>query len=167
MGRLFVGALVSLGAVSCEQLNDERIPLMAVSIDLSNQGLWDTFGVHGIGDYRKFIYTSKVRVPANFSYTYGSATGYGGILLIGGQNVYTGDVAPLAYDLSCPVERDPGVRVNVDNDTYDAVCPKCNSHYNVIEANGAPISGPAKDMKYALSPYNVYPTSNGGFFITQ
>lgn len=148
-------------------MNDERIPNMAVNIDLSNQGIWNTYGVEGFGQYNKFIFTTKERIPSGFPYTYNSATGYGGVLLIWGQNAYTGDVSPLAYDLSCPVERSPEVRVNVDHDTYEAVCPVCFSHYNIIEGNGAPLEGPALSMHYAMSHYECYPTTNGGYVITR
>lgn len=163
--RLLLPALL-LFATGCHQLNDERIPSMAVSIDLSTQGVWNTWGVHGYGQYNYFIYTSTIRQPAGFAYSYNSATGYGGVLLISGQG-YSGDVGPLAYDLSCPVERMPDIRVFIDNNTFEAICPDCGSHYNVVEANGAPVSGPAKSMRYALTPYSCYPTSRGGYIVTR
>lgn len=150
----------------CHQLNDERIPAMAVNIDLSNQGIWNSYGTPGYGQYNYFIYTSSIRLPAGFPYSYYSATGYGGVLLITGQG-FSGDVEPLAYDLSCPVERQPDVRVYIDNNSLDAVCPECHSHYNVVEAGGAPISGPAESMHYALTPYSCYPTNTGGYVITR
>ena len=140
---------------------------MAVNIDLSNQGVWNTYGVHGYGQFNLFIYNSSMRVPSGYPYTYNSATGYGGILLIYGQNPYSGEVGPLAYDLSCPVERLPDVRVYVDENSLDAVCPDCGSHYNVIEAGGAPLSGPAESMHYGMSRYECYPTTNGGYIITR
>lgn len=139
---------------------------MAVSVDLSNQGIWNTYGVHGYGQWNTFIFTTSLREPAGFPYSYNSATGYGGILLIQGQG-YSGDMEPLAYDLSCPVERLPNVRVYVDDNTYDAICPDCESHYNVVEAHGAPVSGPAMSMHYALTPYSCYPTNTGGYIITR
>lgn len=159
--------ILATGAAGCRQLNDERIPSMAVSIDLSNQGIWNTYGVHGYGQFNMFIYSTGVRQPAGFPYTYSSATGYGGVLLINGQNPFSGDVGPLAYDLSCPVERLPDVRVYIDLNSLEAVCPDCESHYNVVEGGGAPLSGPAKAMHYALTPYSCYPTNNGGYFITR
>ena len=159
--------LLLSACTGCTQLNDERIPSMAVNIDLGNQGIWNTYGVHAYGQYNYFIFTNSIRQPAGFSYTYNSATGYGGVLLIGGQNVFSGDMAPLAYDLSCPVERLPDVRVYIDNNTLDAVCPDCDSHYNVVEANGAPISGPAESMHYALTPYQCYATISGGYVIAR
>lgn len=140
---------------------------MPVSIDMSNQGIWNSYGVDGYGEFNYFILDSTTRIPAGFPYTLYSATGYGGVLLIGGQNPYTGEAGPLAYDLSCPVERLPNVRVYVDGNSMEAICPDCGSHYNVTEAGGAPMSGPAEAMHYALTPYQCYPTVNGGYIITQ
>lgn len=170
IARLRTAALIVTAGLllsSCQQLDDERIPAMAVNIDLSNPGIWNTYGVHAYGQHQNFIFTTNLREPAGFPYAYNSATGYGGVLLIGGQNVYTGDVAPLVYDLSCPVERLPYVRVYVDDETMEAVCLDCGSHYNVVAANGAPVSGPAVLMKYAMTPYNCYPAVNGGYIITK
>lgn len=152
---------------SCRQLNDERLPAMPVSIDLSNQGMWNAYGVHFYGQFNYFIFTTGIREPSGFPYTYNSATGYGGVLLINGQNNFTGDVGPLAYDLSCPVERQPDIRVYIDLNTLDAVCPRCESHYDVVEAGGAPMSGPAEAMHYALTPYSCYQTNLGGYIVTR
>ena len=158
---------VAFSLASCLQLNDERIPAMAVNVDLGNQGVWNSYGVAGIGQFNEFIFNTTTRIPLGFPYTYGSATGYGGILLIMGQNAYTGEVSPLAYDLSCPVERLPDVRVTVDSNSFDAVCHECGSHYSVVEGNGAPLSGPAQAMHYAMTRYECYPTVNGGYIITR
>lgn len=147
----------------CHTIDDERIPRMPVNIDLSNQGVWSVYGVINYGEFNEFIIDRKL--PPGFPYIYNSATGYGGVLLIGGQNPYTGDVGPLAYDLSCPVERMPDVRVYVNAD-FHAVCPQCGSIYNVTETGGIPIDGPAKEMGYAMTHYECLPTINGGYFIT-
>lgn len=149
---------------SCQQLNDERIPLMAVNIDLSNRGLWDTYGVFGIGDWNEFIYTNSILLPPGFPYSYNSSTGYGGVLLVGANY---GDVGPLAYDLSCPVERMPDIRVYFDPATLQAICPDCGSVYDVVEGWGAPVSGPAVSMHYGMTRYQCYPTVNGGYIITR
>lgn len=167
MRLYFLIALLSLLVVSsltgCHTIDDERIPRMPVNIDLSNQGVWNSYGVTAFGQFNLFIIDQ--RIPAGFPYIYNSATGYGGVLLICGQNPFSGDVGPLAYDLACPVERLPSVKVYV-NDDLNAVCPDCGSIYNIIEAGGTPVSGPAKDMGYALSPYQCLATVNGGYFIT-
>ena len=158
--------LAAAAATSCHQLNDERLPVMNVSINLDNPGIWDAYGVHYYGQFNNFILATGIRLPAGFPYNSLSATGYGGVLLIYGQNAFTGDVGPLAYDLSCPVERQPDVRVYVNAD-FEAVCPECGSHYNVTEAGGSPTSDPAKAMNYAMTHYQCYPSVNGGYVIVR
>lgn len=157
-----VGAAIL--ATGCHYLNDDRIPHMPVNIDLSNPGIWQSYGVEGVGEFDEFIIGNGVVKPSGFPYTYNSATGYGGVLLIGGQDPFTGDVGPLAYDLSCPVERSPEVRVKVDLTNLDAVCPECGSHYNVITLGGAPVEGIAKDLGYGLTRYRC-DRINGGYII--
>ncbi len=145
-----------LGISSCTKV--ETPVKGTVNIALDNYGLWSTFGVSGVGAYRKFI--KSERVPSNFSYTALSYTGVGGVLLIC-------DVTntPLAYELTCPYEKNPTIRINIDSNTYEAVCPKCGSRYNVIEAYGAPISGPAIENKVGLTRYNVMSATTGGYVI--
>lgn len=165
-------SLLSLTAVfllltSCQELNDDRIPLFAVNIDLSNQGLWTSYGVANYGQYNYFILED--RLPPGFNYIYNSATGYGGILLINGFDPVLGDQGPLAYDMSCPVERQRNIRVWIvpDSETYEVECQECHSRYNVVEGIGAPLSEPALSLKYGLRKYRCLPTINGGYFITQ
>lgn len=160
-----VGILLTLG--SCDEVNDDRIPRMPVNIEFTHLGMWETYGVTGFGSSRRFIIASGMVEPAGFPYNTQSRTGFGGVLLIMGQSIATGNVEPLAYDLSCPVERLPDVRVYVDaTGNFDAVCPKCGSHYNVVEAGGSPVAGQALDFGYGLRRYYVYGTINGGYIIT-
>jgi hypothetical protein len=149
---------------SCESINDERIPPVAVYIDLSNQATWDTYGVHGYGQHRQFI--KQERIPANYPFSALSYTGFGGVLLISGRS---GDDynSPLAYDLACPVEAKNNVRLSIDQQTFEAYCPKCHSRFDVCENNGAPISGEALSRNYGLQRYKVNPAQMGGYIITR
>ncbi|MCH5239704.1 MAG: hypothetical protein J1F38_05735 [Muribaculaceae bacterium] len=151
-------------------MDDNRIPNMPVNISLAGAGLWNTFGVSGFGSHRNFIYNPLgVSQPSNFAFPGNSATGFGGVLLIEGVDPFSAiTAAPLAYDLACPVERNPQIRVEVENETYMAVCKECNSVYDVTVANGAPISGEAATgkYKYALKSYRVIPSPSGGYLIT-
>ena len=158
--------LAILLLTGCQAIDDDRIPRMPVNIQFTNQGVWNAFGVSGYGMPRYFILGNGMIEPADFPYIYGSATGFGGVLLISGQNPYTLDIGPLAYDLSCPVERDPNIRIYVDKANFDGICPDCGSHYNVVEAGGTPISGPAKTLGYGLRMYKFYSTPNGGYLIS-
>lgn len=160
-------AIVCLGA--CDTVVENRIPAMPVSIDLTNVGVWSTYGVSGIGDYNYFVNISgEERLPAGFPYKVNSATGYGGVLLIEGMDPFTLEtMTPLAYDLACPVERNRSVRVYID-ENLEAVCPVCDSHYNVLTAGGAPTAGQALtgEKKYGLQRYVCSPSSYGGYYIT-
>lgn len=155
----------------CETAGDYRIPQMPVRINLTDPGVWNTFGVSGYGMTQRFIlYKTNdqyLHLPEGFPYTGDAATGYGGVLLISGIDPYTADAdIPLAYDLSCPVECLPTVRVEVSNQPpYNAVCPKCHSVYNVTDAAGAPVSGEAVAEKLSLRRYACMPALGGGYMI--
>lgn len=153
----------------CHSIDDDRIPNYAVSINISDAGMWNTYGIAGFGTHRKFIFTSSMHEPSSFPFTRQSATGYGGVLLIGGMDPFTATTdLPLAYDLSCPVEVKPDIRVEIEGDLYEAVCPVCGSHYDVTMGGGAPLSGPAASgkYKYGLRRYQCIPSGSGGYLIT-
>ncbi|MCH5225888.1 MAG: hypothetical protein J1D77_07790 [Muribaculaceae bacterium] len=166
-----IGAIaLGLMMASCQGIDNDRIPNMPVNIKLTDPGLWNTYGVSGFGSHRNFIYNpGGVSVPTGFSYNSMSATGFGGVLLIEGVDPLSAVTAyPLAYDLACPVERKASIKVSVENETYMAVCPECNSVYDVTMGNGAPISGEAitGKYKYKLKSYRVLPGANGGYLIS-
>lgn len=160
-------ALALAPMCGCDSVDSERIPAFKVQVALNSPGLWNVYGVGGYGQHREFIVAT--RTPSNFPFTETTFTGYGGVLLIMGMDPFgQGDVIPLAYDLSCPVECKPDIRVAVDDATLEAVCPVCGSHYDVTMSGGAPLSGPAAtgDVKYGLQRYRCYP-SNGGYVIAR
>ncbi|MDE6682459.1 MAG: hypothetical protein K2J87_03440 [Muribaculaceae bacterium] len=143
----------------CNSNDDERIPNMAVSINLSDAGQWNRYGVSGFGIPQYFI--KALREPAGFPYLDRTMTGFGGVLLINGFDYRVNEVAPLSYDLSCPVERKQDIRVKVDPDTFEAICPVCGSKYDVTMGSGAPISGAAASDHYSLRQYKCIPTGQG------
>ncbi|MBD5347655.1 MAG: hypothetical protein HDR84_00200 [Bacteroides sp.] len=158
---------VLLAAASCNTVDDTRIPAMQVSLNLASTPLWNTYGVSAYGDWRIFI--KSLGEPRNFPYSDGSRTGFGGVLLVCGLNPYTMEAAvPMVYDLSCPVEAKMDIRVQMkDTESLPvAVCPVCDSHYDVVESGGAPISGPARDLKYGLTRYETRPGAYGGYYIS-
>lgn len=168
-GSWLVSLIVLLSALlSCNQLDDDRIPSLPVYINLSGAGLWNTFGVSGVGISRCFINSGGTVSPADFHFTANTFLGFGGILLIGGVDPFTSapDV-PLAYDLACPVERKPDVRVSIDQQTLEAVCPVCGSRYDVVLAGGSPVAGPALtgEYKYGLRRYYCDPAQGGGYVV--
>ena len=54
--KLFaVFGMILLWMTSCNEVIDDRIPRLPVSIDISNEGLWSVYGVKGFGDFQYFI----------------------------------------------------------------------------------------------------------------
>lgn len=166
LAAVYTSAVLLLSG--CHSVDDERIPAMPVSINLSDAGLWNTYGVSGFGLFRYFI--PQLNEPAGYRYTANTATGFGGVLLIGGMDPFTTETnVPLAYDMACPVECDPNVRVAVDATSFEAICGKCGSHYDVTMQGGAPLSGPATEgkYKYGLTRYQCLRSVGGGYMITR
>ena len=137
---------------------------MPVYISLTPDAMWISYGATYYGAFRYFI--KSERLPSGYPYTDRMATGFGGILLINGVNPYTTEAGvPLAYDLSCPYERKPDIRVKMQTDGMvpEAVCPDCGSHYNVLEAGGVATSGPAKTEHLGMTRYQVLASRTGGY----
>ena len=143
----------------CDKNIYDRIPAAAVHIDI-DAARWVTYGVHGMADSQTFILN---KLPVGFQYNVSSATGFGGILLVGGA-----DNQILVFDMACPVERSPEVRIHFDTEELCARCDKCGSTYNVFSANGAPMSGEARTRKFFLQRYNIITNSvTGAYTITR
>lgn len=142
---------------ACHHVDNKRTPPAAVWIPFSTYAVWETYGVHGPYTYQYFIPSEKL--PTGFFYTAVMRTGYGGILLVDDAKD-----TPLAYDLSCPYENSPDIRVRIiEDERYEAVCPKCGSHYDVFQSYGAPLSGPAAKLGYGLTTYMVGSGPNGEY----
>lgn len=151
---ILLAALASaIAAFSCQSVDDTRIPATAVYLPFTDAGVWAVYGVSGALDAHSFV--KSERIPTGYPYTELSATGFGGILLVGDF-----DGNPVAYDLACPVEVKPSVRVGIDRDQSVAVCPVCGSTYDVFRL-GHPLSGPAAESGYALARYRVGPSQSG------
>lgn len=156
--KLALCVLAAMGLSGCESvdLNENRIPRTAVYLPFTTASDWHLYGIggqYGAGgalQSRRFI--RQERVPSGYPYPDYSYTGFGGLLM-------TCDVASQlhVFDLACPVERQPDVRIVVRDDNF-AHCPKCGSVYDVfmIERNpGSPVSGPAFADGYALRSYRI------------
>lgn len=151
---IFAVALITATALSsCHHLNDDRIPVCPVHVGFTTVGDWNVSGIGGALEYKRFI--KEEQVPSNYHYTALSATGFGGILLVGDV---TGK--PIAYDLSCPVECKRDIRIFINTTDMVGECPKCHSTYDIFSLGGHPLSGPAANDGYGLRRYNVGSTSS-------
>lgn len=142
----------------CGSIDDDRIPVMPVYVPFQTQADWTVYGVGGATSSKMFI--KSERVPSGYPWQAATETGFGGILLV---SDIMGE--PQAYDLACPVERDPNVRIMVDDKILKAECQKCGSIYEIFTNYGHPVSGPAAEHGYGLQRYRVGPGAMGQFMI--
>lgn len=143
-----VVAATAIFTSSCDTLNDERVPYAPVRVTFTTEGMWNIYGVTGATSAKRYIKAD--RIPAGFPYTALDETGYGGLLVVCD---IMGD--PQVYDLCCPVEVRPNVRIYIPADETHARCPQCGSTYEVFSNYGIPLSGPAAERGYALKRYHV------------
>lgn len=155
--QAFAALLLLVAASGCDHIDNKTLPSYTVRIDLGSYALWNTYGVTGMGDYR--IFNRDKRIPANFPYNVNTFTGYGGVLIMMGMD------APMAYDLACPVEVSQDIVLSISPENFEAVCPRCNSHFDPLMNAGGPVSGVAIKNKVGMRQYRVTP-SNGGYFIS-
>ncbi len=81
-------ATICAAICGCAQVDDDRIPAMPVSINLTDQGMWNVYGVSGTGMSRRFV--KELGEPSGFHYSEATYTGFGGVLLFGGIDPLTG-----------------------------------------------------------------------------
>lgn len=146
----FAALVVAILSTGCEKINNDRIPPVETNLIFYSIGDWHQYGVAGAGEYRQFI--KQNGIPAGYPYKVSEATGFGGILIVCDPN---GEY--YAYDLACPVECRPEVRVQPDNNNPLAgmvKCPKCGSVYNLF-AMGTAAEGEAVKAKYGLRSYFI------------
>lgn len=155
--KLLAALALLVAASSCEHIDNKAVPSFNVRIDLGSFALWNTYGVNGMGDYR--IFDRNKNLPANYPFNVNTYTGYGGVLLMMGLE------APMAYDLSCPVEAAYNITLSINPENFEAVCPKCGSCYDPLMGAGGPVKGVAINNKVGMRQYRVLP-SNGGYVIT-
>lgn len=151
-------AIACLALSACHTLDDERIPAVPVRVAFNSLSEWEYYGVTGAMQHKRFILQDHI--PADFPYTAISRTGYGGILLV--TDIHG---VPVAYDLACPVERKPDIRIAVDDDANVAECPHCHSTYDIYSNLGHPLSGEAARQGYGLSRYYVGPGLQGEYMV--
>ena len=149
---------------SCTSVDNDNLPSYAVNLDLGTYAMWNTYGVTGVGDYK--IFNRPKQLPKNFPYNANIYTGYGGILLIMGLDITTGSYAPVAYDAACPNCRKADTMVSIETTNYEAVCPTCDSHFNVLTGSGGPVSGKAFERKIGMTLYKVRASANGGYVVS-
>lgn len=153
MAALVAAVMLAAATAGCGSNDHTRTPPAPVYIAFPTEPEWTLYGTPSALDHREFILGKS---PAGYPWTSMTATGYGGVLLVG-------DIMgnPAAYDMSCPYENRKDVRIAVDNERLDAYCAKCGSRYFIFDNYGRSYAGPAAEMKYELKRYSVGPGANG------
>ena len=155
---LIILPMILAATAGCHSVDDDRIPPVDVYIPFNSQPEWTVYGVSGACSHKRFI--KQDRIPADFPYPAMSYTGYGGVLLC--TDIHG---TPVAYDLACPVEVNPTVRVVINSEKLEAECPVCHSTYDVFANNGIPTGGVAASDGYALRRYRVGAGASGQYMI--
>lgn len=153
-----IASLTLLVMSGCHSVETDRIPSALTYLPFNSSGEWTVYGTPGAVSWQLFV--KDERLPANYSYTAVSMTGFGGILLCG--DVFG---APIAYDAACPVECRRDVRVEIDSETLTARCQVCGSEYDVFDNFGYPLAGKAASLGYALKRYYVGAGHSGEYMV--
>ncbi len=74
--------------------------------------------------------------------------GYGGLLFY-----HTFDDEIVVFDLACPYEVNPEIRVDSITIIGEAICRKCHSVYDIANGTGAPLKGVST---HYLRKYKTY-----------
>jgi len=131
---VLIGCIVLLfiALQSCETEDQRRIPEASVYMELNLATSYPTF--------RNSLNDTLVFTQARFGHPT-DRIGYGGIL------VYTfvngADLNYCAFDLCCPNEANPNIRV-YPNENGEAVCKVCGTVYQLLTGTGMVKSGPSK-----------------------
>lgn len=151
---------VAILSSSCSDLNDEVIPIAGVRIEVTlAQQQKKEYWASSPATYVTFLMPS---IPYGFPYSVSSSTGYAGVLQVCGF-----DSQLYAFDLCCPVEHNPSIKISVDESNLNAVCRECGSTYDIFYGTGAPIEGIAAQEKYSLRKYSInYIASTASYLIS-
>ncbi|MDR1592291.1 MAG: hypothetical protein LBS16_05350 [Prevotellaceae bacterium] len=134
--------VIMLLGTGCNGVGKHPIPDVPVYLDINITR--DAPELNALGGYKEFI------EPTNIN----QALGYGGIIII-----RTFEDAMCAFDLSCPHEASPTVRLIPDN-VGQARCSVCQTVFNIGYGTGFAVSGIAR---FPLKQYAVnwsYSTGN-------
>ncbi len=147
--RKFISLLILFCALSCSKTEHSYFPSYPVYLELDLT--FEDKDLNGVMAYKEYILGKTSGLGKT------ERTGFGGVLVYHDMFGYS------AYDLACPYETQMNVRVKMDEDGIHVVCPKCGSKYNVYEASGNRVEGPAtrglKPYQTALSGTKLYVTN--------
>jgi nitrite reductase/ring-hydroxylating ferredoxin subunit len=140
MKHIFFCLLVLTGS-SCEKAFISSIPNYPVYLEL-DLAFEDNALIP--------VLAYKIYTPQNVNQAV-EKTGFGGVLVFHGIGAY------YAFDTACPHEVSRSVTVDVDNEHLYAVCPRCQTKYDLTSGVANPVSGPGHEQ---LKSYRVWSNDN-------
>ncbi|NLI72244.1 MAG: hypothetical protein GX361_05875 [Bacteroidales bacterium] len=132
--------------LSCENDEQRRIPDVPVYLELDLTGRYSTFR----NPYDTVVY-ERSQIVKDY-------VGFGGILVNIG---YDGNY--YAYDLACPYEVNPSIRIYPDESGIKAVCRSCGSEFEIWNGTGMVSKSPSK---WNLKRYQTY-VLDGILYVTR
>ncbi len=145
MKKIFIICLLGIASFACDNQPMSGIPYSQVYFDLDLY--YQDQILQSISAYKTFT------TRRNAS----DKTGFGGLLVYHGV-LESGNKHNLwAFDLACPNEASPTVRIVPDGEksAITATCPKCHAVYD-LSAGGSPHSG----SEFYLTRYKVISVDN-------
>jgi nitrite reductase/ring-hydroxylating ferredoxin subunit len=113
--------------LGCERDEQKRIPDFTVYLELNLLGEYATFR----NPLDTVVYDKRIKEL--------DRNGFGGVLVnIGYDGKY------YAYDLACPYEVNPKIRVFPDESGMKAICRECGSEFDIWNGTGMVSKSPSK-----------------------
>lgn len=134
--------LITLASCAKEESRENSIPYAAVEIDINYKNEYQFDNPY----YYKQYYPGKDNIKS---------AGYVGVFAISLINPLNGSIYVAAFDLCCPYEAPARNELQLVKSSWTLKCPKCGSHYSLIDA-GRAVSGVASDDSKKLKMYGVY-----------
>lgn len=133
-----LGLLCSLSIISCQDSQTIVTPEAPVYLQLQLQR----------DKYRSLLSPSTMLRLTSPEHSH-ERLGYGGLILVHGLEWG----AYYAFDLSCPYENRPDVRIIIDG--LRVMCPSCKSEYDILGGSGAVLVGVSRSpLKRYSCRYN-------------
>ncbi len=147
MKRIFCCLLLLLFAVSCDKKYTSNIPddfPVYIELDLT----FEDKDLYGPSSHK--IFTND-----NLNPTRVRAVGFGGVIVL-----HALEGGFYAFDLACPYEGKRDTRLEIDENSIYAICPKCNSRFDISYGIGNAESGPANEAGFRMKSYSVNKAGN-------
>lgn len=131
-------SMLMLAFAGCKNQTTTSIPSTKVNLEFNI--LRDEPQLNAMGGVATFI---KPKYDNQY-------LGYGGVVVF-----HSFDEANpfVAFDLACPNEVDPQVRLNVDSIVGKAICTKCGAEFDIAYGRGYPTTDKCKNP---MRQYSIY-----------